>query len=225
MIKVSERVLVLILLAGVLVGADVMLVVFLSFNIGPTSGRATSLPVVNQPPVLRSLIVEWTMYASGQDKFVPDLIAINQGDTVNLVFISNDTDAHTFSISLPTGFFQINASGPGFTNSRTGKNFTTPATGCFSNGNAVACNTKGTVGSLVATGTFTVNEPGICEFTCVYHPPMFGFLLVVPNAGFKQSAAVLPSSFAANHEQNPIANNYPGIPLADRRTQELTKPN
>jgi plastocyanin len=191
MVKISERMLMLMLLAGLLIGADLMLGAFLWFNVGPTPSQAGGLPVVNQPPTLRNVIVEWTTYTSGQDKFAPDLIVINQGDTVNLTFISNDTDAHTFSMVLPTGFFQINASGPGFTNPRTGKNFTTPASGCFLDGNTVPCNTKGKAGSLVATGMFSVKEPGIYEFTCVYHPAMFGYLVVMPNAGFKQSAAAI----------------------------------
>jgi plastocyanin len=185
--------LILILLAGVLIGADVMLGFVLWFNIGLTPSQVSSLPVVNQQPTARNIIIEWTMYQSGQDKFVPDLIVINQGDSVVLTFISNDTDAHTFSVTLPTGFFQLNASAPGMTDPLTGKNFTTPATGCFAEGKQVPCNTKGRVGSLVATGTFSVNKPGIYEFTCVYHPPMFGFLVVLPNAGYKQSALIHPN--------------------------------
>lgn len=184
---------IVVLLAGVLIGADVMLGFALWFNIGSTSSQVSSIPVVNQQPTARNIIIEWTMYESGQDKFVPDLIVINQGDSVVLVFISNDTDAHTFSVTLPTGFFQLNASGPGMTDPLTGKNFTTPATGCFTDGKAIPCDNKGRVGSLVATGTFSVNKPGIYEFTCVYHPPMFGFLVVLPNAGYKQSALIHPN--------------------------------
>lgn len=182
------------LLGGVLIGIDVMLGAFLWFNVSLTPSQVTSLPVVNQQPTARSIIIEWTMYESGQDKFVPDIIVINQGDSVVLTFINNDTDAHTFSMALPTGFFQLNASVTGITNPLTGKNFTTRATGCYAEGKEVPCDAKGRVGSLVATGTFSVNKPGIYEFTCVYHPPMFGFLVVLPNAAYKQSAVIHPNS-------------------------------
>jgi hypothetical protein len=41
---------------------------------------------------------------SGQDRFFPQLIIVNQGDTVNLTFKSNDIDgAHTFTVNTPTG--------------------------------------------------------------------------------------------------------------------------
>jgi plastocyanin len=203
MIKATKRVLILFVLAGILIGTDMTLLSFLLLNVGPTP--AGSLASMNEPPTVRNVIVEWTTYASGQDKFEPEHIIINQGDTVHLTFINNDTDAHTFSVTLPSGFFQLNASAPGAFNSQTHKNFTTPATGCFSDGKTAPCNAKGKVGSLVLTGMFTANKPGIYQFTCVYHPPMFGYLVVLPNAGFKQQAAALgvtPASSKSDKLQN-----------------------
>jgi hypothetical protein len=41
---------------------------------------------------------------SGQDRFFPQLIIVNQGDTVNLTFKSIDIDgAHTFTVNTQTG--------------------------------------------------------------------------------------------------------------------------
>jgi len=208
MARISVRAALLFLLAGTLIGADVMLAAFLLFSVGGTASQVGSLPVVNQPPTVRHIIVEWTTYASGQDKFEPDLIVINQGDTVNLTFISNDTDAHTLTMNLPTGFFQLNASAPGLTNPHTAKNFTTSASGCFIDSKPIPCDTKGKIGSLVSSGMFTVSEPGIYEYTCVYHPPMFGYLIVLPNEGFKQQRntdATSLLSIAASRMSNGLA--------------------
>lgn len=194
MAGISTRAAVLLLLAGVLIGADVMLAMVLWLNVGLVPTQTAGLPGVNQPPTIRHVTIEWTnTYPSGQDRFVPDLIVVNQGDTVNLTFISNDTDAHTLTMTLPTGFFQLNASGPGAIDPHTGKNFTTSATGCFLDSESVPCNTLGKIGSFVSTGTFTVDMPGIYQITCVYHPAMVGYLLVLPNAGFNKPGIVSTS--------------------------------
>lgn len=108
MIRATKRVLILFMLAGILIGTDMTLLSFLLLNVGPT--QVGSLPSMNELPTMRNVIVEWTTYASGQDKFEPEHIVINQGDSVHLTFINNDTDAHTFSVTLPSGFFQLNAS-------------------------------------------------------------------------------------------------------------------
>jgi len=145
---------------------------------------------INQKPQTRNITIEWTTTVPGQDRFFPNLIVINQGDTVRLTFISNDTgDGHTFSIKLPTGLFQLNNSVKGQNNFLTAKKFTTGPLNCFADNKPAACNTTGPIGNLTATGTFTVNVPGTYRFRCVFHERigMFGFLIVLPNAGFKPS--------------------------------------
>mgnify|MGYP007042364215 CR=1 FL=1 len=67
------------MLVGTVIGADVMLVTSLLFSVGATPSQAGSRRAVNQPPTVRHVIVEWTTCASGQDKFEPDLMVINQG--------------------------------------------------------------------------------------------------------------------------------------------------
>ncbi|HZD13121.1 MAG TPA: plastocyanin/azurin family copper-binding protein, partial [Candidatus Binatus sp.] len=150
--------------------------------------------------------IDWVnTFNSGLDRFAPEYIVINQGDTVNLSFISNDTDAHTFTMQLPTGIFQLNDSIAGQTNFLTGTTFAGNATGCQVDNSAVSCNlapysrcvdgtgakvacNAGSVNhSLVFTkGSFTVRVAGTYQFYCVYHKAkgMFGYLIVLPNAGF-----------------------------------------
>jgi hypothetical protein len=82
--------------------------------------HAIGFPMINQQPQTRNIIVEWGTLISTQDRFFPQLIVVNQGDTVTLTFESNDTDgAHTFTINAPTGpngttqITQLNETVPG----------------------------------------------------------------------------------------------------------------
>ena len=61
--------------------------------------------VVNQPPTTRIITMEWeATLPSTQDRWFPQDIVVNQGDTVVLTLEVNDTDgAHTFTILGPTG--------------------------------------------------------------------------------------------------------------------------
>jgi plastocyanin len=63
----------------------------------------------------------------------------------------------------------------------------TKAGGCTNqNATPVACKTTGRIGSLTATGSFTVKVTGIYRFKCIYHEKlgMFGWLIVLANKGF-----------------------------------------
>jgi plastocyanin len=156
-------------------------------QVNQLQSQVNSLPVVNEKPITRAILVQWTLLASAQDRFNPGLIVINQGDTVNLTFESNDTgDAHTFTVLLPTGLFQLNLSEAGLNNFLTQQLNTGPATDCMLNGNSVPCNTTGTIGNLSATGMFTVTKPGIYRYFCFYHQSlgMYGWLVVLPNKGY-----------------------------------------
>jgi len=81
----------------------------------------TSIPMINQNPVPRRITMEWeATLPSTQDRWFPQDIIVNQGDSVVLTLIVNDTDgAHTFTIIAPTGpngtgqLTQINMSMPG----------------------------------------------------------------------------------------------------------------
>jgi plastocyanin len=92
---------------------------------------------------------------STQDRFFPQLIVANQGDTVNLIFESNDTDGtHTFTINAPTGpngttqITQLNETPgqhiyypPAQPGPKYGIKVIGHATGCYTIGQSVRCNT------------------------------------------------------------------------------------
>jgi plastocyanin len=155
--------------------------------------QISSLPIVDQPPTTRIILLDWQNTGnSGQDRFNPNVITINQGDTVHVTFEDNDTDGHTFEILLPTGLFVLNNSLAGETNHLTLATFAGNATGCMINGQGVPCNTTGscTVGitacNVTSSGSFTVTVPGVYRYFCIYHQAlgMFGFLIVLPNRGY-----------------------------------------
>jgi plastocyanin len=137
-----------------------------------------SLPVMNQSTTDRNIWVQWEETQSGQDRFSPYFIIVNQGDTVHLTFINNDTVAHDFVIGEPYDII-INASVPGLYNDLTGREFTTSALH-----NSPGVRVVGRPGNVTATYTFVAKYPGIYEFVCTYHVQvgMFGYLVVLPNA-------------------------------------------
>lgn len=139
-----------------------------------------SLPAVNQTPTTRNVLVEWGIDYAGLDSFSPTLIVVNQGDTVAITFISNDTgDGHTFTIDTGPYDFQINITAPGLMNTLNGQEFTTPPTS-----NSPGVNVTGSAGSLTGTGSFVASAAGVYEYVCVYHRYMIGYLVVLPNSAY-----------------------------------------
>ncbi|MGD0423155.1 MAG: cupredoxin domain-containing protein [Candidatus Bathyarchaeia archaeon] len=132
----------------------------------------------NQTGVTRNIIVEWMETQSGQDRFYPDFIIVNQWDTVHLTFINNDTVAHDFVIGSPYNVM-VNVTVPGLYNDLTGKEFTTPATG-----NSPGVNVLGKPGNVSATYSFVAKYAGIFEYVCSYHAQvgMIGYLVVLANS-------------------------------------------
>jgi plastocyanin len=143
-------------------------------------GQLNTLPVMHQKPTTRNIRVEWANSLNAhQDRFFLPTITVNQGDTIDLTFISNDTDAHTFTLESPYDF-QINATVPGSLDYlRNETAFTTNATN-----NSPGVKVFGTPGNITGTGSFVATYPGIFEYFCVYHVAlgMFGYLIVLPNA-------------------------------------------
>jgi plastocyanin len=168
-----------------------------SAAVGPTSASPVvptshsrvanvTLPV-GQPPTSREIIVEWMKDQAGQDRFNPEFIVVNQGDTVNLVFINNDTVGHDFVIGPPYNIM-INATVPGMYNDLTLEKFTTPALH-----NSPGVVVTGTPGNVSASYSFVAKYPGIFEYVCTYHIQvgMIGYLVVLsPNT----SAVTQPSA-------------------------------
>jgi len=128
----------------------------------------TQIPVVNQKPVTRFITMEWeATLPSLQDRWFPQDIIVNQGDTVSLSLIINDTDgAHTFTVDAPTGpggaeqLTQVNMTMPGQwmyhpplePNPYNGTESQGPATGCALMGQSVDCSTFGLTGGCSING-------------------------------------------------------------------------
>jgi plastocyanin len=70
------------------------------------------LASVNRAPVVLPVKLAWCLETVMQDRFCPNIIVADQGDIVQLFFISNDTAAHTFTMT-GTYDFQVNDSGAG----------------------------------------------------------------------------------------------------------------
>ncbi len=144
------------------------------------------------PPRTREIRVEWVLAYAEQDRFLPSLIVVNQGDTVDLTFINNDTVAHNFLMGPPYSI-HVNASVPGLVNDLTGETITIPATH-----NSPGVKVSGSPGSVAATYSFVAKSAGIFQFVCSYHIQvgMIGYLVVLPN--FQGMASTVSLSAAGS---------------------------
>ncbi|MDG6901967.1 MAG: cupredoxin domain-containing protein [Nitrososphaerota archaeon] len=149
-----------------------------------SQGKAAAnitLPVMNQPPTIRSITETWYLSPSAhQDRFNPTFIVVNQGDTVSLTLIDNDTVAHDLAVGPPYNII-VNATVPGLIDDLTGQTFTTP-----SRNNSPGVVVSGTPGNVSAKYSFVAKFSGIYEFVCTYHAQvgMIGYLVVLPNAAY-----------------------------------------
>ncbi|HEY6283530.1 MAG TPA: cupredoxin domain-containing protein [Nitrososphaerales archaeon] len=144
-------------------------------------GANLTLPVMNQVPTIRSIRETWYLSPSAhQDRFEPSFIIVNQGDTINLILIENDTVAHDLVLGPPYNII-VNATVPGLVNDLTQQKFTTPA-----KNNSPGVVVTGTPGNVSATYSFLAKYSGIYEFVCTYHAQMgmIGYLAVLPNSAY-----------------------------------------
>ena len=142
----------------------------------------STLPVVNQAPAIRTIRETWYLSPEAhQDRFDPAFIVANQGDTIRLTFIDNDTVAHDFVLGPPYDIV-VNATVPGLINDLTGQTFNSTA-----KNNSPGVVVKGTPGNVSATYSFLAKFAGIYEFVCTYHAQvgMIGYLAVLPNLAFQ----------------------------------------
>jgi plastocyanin len=155
--------------------------------------------VMNQTATTRDITIEWMETQSGQDRFYPEYIIVNQGDTVNLTFINNDTVAHDFVIAAPYNIM-VNASMPGLYNDVTGQRFTTPALH-----NSPGVKVSGTPGNLSASYSFVAKYAGIYEYVCTYHVQigMIGYLVVLPNQAYANSSPTQLNASNGTTAQSP----------------------
>ena len=123
--------------------------------------KLATFSTVNATPAVVPFRVDWcNTDNTGQDRFCPSTLVVNQGDTVQILFIHNDTDAHTFSII--TGYsFQINLTygAPGETNV-SGTLYANGMHNFLTNGNFTgSCSNAGTYAqqSAAISGTYCVS--------------------------------------------------------------------
>jgi plastocyanin len=152
-----------------------------------TGAAATgALPTMNQTATVRQIRETWYLSpAAHQDRFDPSIVVVNQGDTIVLTLINNDTVAHDLIIGPPYNIV-INATVPGLVNDLTQQTFKTNATN-----NSLGVVVKGTPGNVSATYTFIAKYAGVFEFFCSYHAQvgMIGYLTVLPNAAAEAFAS------------------------------------
>jgi plastocyanin len=156
---------------------------------GSTPGLA--LPVINQVPGIRTVTETWYLSPSAhQDRFDPAFIVVNQGDTVRMTLIDNDTVAHDFVIGNPYDII-VNATVPGLINDLTGVTFITNATH-----NSPGVVVQGTPGNVTAAYSFVAKFSGIYEFVCTYHAQvgMIGYLVVLPNEAYSRTGTTTETS-------------------------------
>ena len=156
----------------------------------------SSLPLMNQTTTVRQIRMTWYLETSAhQDRFDPSFPVVNQGDTIQLTLIDNDTVAHDFVIGPPYNIV-VNATVPGLVNDITKQVFRTTALN-----NSPGVVVKGTPGNVTATYSFTAKYAGVYEFVCTYHAAvgMIGYLAVLPNAAYtgKSTVAGQPGSSSA----------------------------
>jgi plastocyanin len=107
------------------------------------------LASVNRAPVVLPVKLAWCLETVIQDRFCPNIIVADQGDIVQLFFISNDTAAHTFTMT-GTYDFQVNDSGAGELDFLT--NYS-PIAGNCSNSGSFAQISAGVSGTYCVSGT------------------------------------------------------------------------
>jgi plastocyanin len=142
---------------------------------------SVSLPLINQTTTIRAIRMTWYLSPQAhQDRFDPSFPVVNQGDTVQLTLIDNDTVAHDFVLGPPYNFV-VNATVPGLVNDLTRQTFTSPA-----RNNSPGVIVSGTPGNVSATYTFVAKYSGVYEFVCTYHAQvgMIGYLVVLPNVAY-----------------------------------------
>jgi len=69
----------------------------------------SGLASVNATPTTMAFRVDWcNTDNTGQDRFCPPVLIVDQGDLVQILFQTNDTDAHTFTLVAGGYNFQLN---------------------------------------------------------------------------------------------------------------------
>jgi plastocyanin len=142
-----------------------------STKISQVNGNVTALNATlaagGVPPQAVAVKVDWcNTDPTTQDRFCPNEIVVNQGDVVQLMFISNDTDAHTFTLLTSPYLFQINDSVSGM------RNFLNNATipGTCSNGGTFALQSANVSGIYCVSGGSLLSSAAAGNFRIAQNP-------------------------------------------------------
>jgi plastocyanin len=101
---------------------------------------------INRAPTVVPVKIEWCNNDNaGQDRFCANSIQVVQGDIVQVLFIQNDTDAHTFTLTSGLYDFQINDTVRGLAN---------------------FLNNKAPIGSCI-NGNYNQESAGVSKSYCV----------------------------------------------------------
>jgi plastocyanin len=108
---------------------------------------------------------------TGEDRYCPNQLIVNQGDTVQIMFLHNDSDVHTFTLDTGSYNFQINGSAVGMHDFLTNDNLVT------------AC----------SNGPYTAESSGISGSYCVS-----GSSLLQPGGNFRIAQNTNPANSPPN---------------------------
>jgi plastocyanin len=159
-----------------------------------------TLPVVNIAPTERTFRVDWTNTdPTGQDRFNPSTIIVNQGDKIFLVFEENDTDAHTFTLTGSVYSIQINDTvGPILLS--TGL----PSATCSAGQNVVGCFYAH---NFVTNGNFTTgcsNSSAAPNIGCVTGSSLLPANTISANIAFNAQTPVSPPTVVIPKNTNTV---------------------
>ncbi len=97
-----------------ILGVGATVIVYNISAIAPTSTTTTAISSVpaasiDQKPTVLPIKIEWcNTDDTGQDRFCPNTFDVVQGDIVQILFLQNDTDTHTFTLTSGPYSFQLN---------------------------------------------------------------------------------------------------------------------
>jgi plastocyanin len=133
---------------------------------------------VNATPTTQAFKLDWcNTDSSGQDRFCPPVLVVNQGDLVQVMFVTNDSDAHTFTLVAGGYNLQLNNTygAPG-SNANTSTGMHDFLTDTYFQSSCIQ-------------GTYAQESAGLSSNMCVS-----GSSLLAPGENFKYPVNPMPAS-------------------------------
>jgi len=147
---------------------------------------------VNATPSTVQFKVDWcNTDSSGQDRFCPPVLLVNQGDIVQILYVTNDSDAHTFTLVSGGYNFQLNNTyGVPGSNANTSTGMHNFITDTFFQASCTS-------------GTYAQQSAGLSSIMCVS-----GSSLLPPGANYKIPVNSHPGSPPAAPETISVDNSF-----------------